>query len=145
MKRSCSSQAANIKLRRITGVESDTGLSRTLSRTELFDGNSEYLWENSRKQVLWPQFLQNTELFFEWVFMLLPCAAERSELISALWKTCFYHMQFGLVSVYTLLRWLCNWQSINCPMFWITWLLAETLHHLSFRPWITPPIRAVNN
>lgn len=56
-------------------------ITGTQFKTESREGNSECLWENSRKtRVTWPQFLQNPEWFSGCVFLLLPCVADKSDL-----------------------------------------------------------------
>ena len=51
-------------------------------RMESWEGSSECVWEHLKKtRILWSQFLQNTELFLESVFLLLGIA-DRSEFTS---------------------------------------------------------------
>lgn len=49
-------------------------------RMESCEENSKCLWEN-KTRVLWPQFLQNRELFLESVFILLQGMADRNSLL----------------------------------------------------------------
>lgn len=52
-------------------------------RMDSYEESSECLWENSKKiRVLRPQFLQNTELSFEYGSMSLQYVADKSVFIS---------------------------------------------------------------
>ena len=90
-----------------------------------------------RTRVLWPQFLQNTELFLDCVFPLLPDVADRSESISAvvIWflyrKTSFCHVQPVPVTVH--LTQVTPLHPQRTLMLW----LNRPLVHLIFR--LPPP------
>lgn len=93
----------------------------TIQRMESCE-NSECLWENSKNErVLWPPCLQDTDLFLECAFMVLPSTVDRSEFIWLLFiclyrKACFCHVWLLLVIEHLTFWFSLTLREKNCPM-----------------------------
>ena len=113
------------------------GLSEYSPRMESWEGNSGVLvrkGQENKTRVSGAVFSNSTELFLEYVFLLLPGAFTSAVVIQMpLWEkhnfaTC--GLSFWL---YTSLRWLFFRQSINCLILWIKLVISWdfSLPHLS--------------
>lgn len=110
------------------------------SRMELYEKNSECLWEIKTK-VSWSQFLQNKELFLECVFVLFPGVVDKSEFTSeyllqldiviCLYASMKNHFFFtcSLPATYDLPLWL---DTLPMWLFLTLWIQIDVLNNVGY-------------